>query len=70
MTVTFKTILRTFATCAALTAAGTAFAQQCSQAECNRRAAEIRAYAATAGSPQSVAVLQDMHRRYYACGCR
>ena len=55
-----------------LTASTAAVAQQCvwNQQQCANYAAQIRAYAANAGSPESIAVLQQMHNRYYGCGCR
>ena len=68
--VKISSILRPIMFGASMLACGAAVAQQCSPAQCQRLANEIRAYAQTAGSPQSIAVLQDMHRRYYACGCK
>ncbi len=67
-----KRIVKTATLVFALTASGVAIAQQCtwSKAQCDAYAARIRAYAATAGSPESIAVLQQMHTQYNSCGCR
>jgi hypothetical protein len=66
------TTLRLVAFTTTLLAAGAAVAQQCqwTPQQCANYAAQIRAYAASAGSAESIAVLQQMHNRYYSCGCR